>query len=218
MKSLEITSALYDYVLGVSLVDNSTMHELRAATREMPAGGMQIAPEQGQFMQFLARLVHAERYLEVGCFTGYSSLVMALALPDHGRVVTCDVSEEWTTIARQHWQKAGVAHKIDLKLGPAVESLEAMLASGQAGTFDIAFIDADKDNYVPYYDLCLELIRTDGLVLIDNTLWGGRVADPTATDADTEGIRAVNQKAYTDPRVNSCLLPISDGLHLCHKL
>ncbi len=217
MKSTELTAALYDYVLDVSLVDSPTMQELRTVTRKMPAGGMQIAPEQGQFMQFLARLIHAERYLEVGCFTGYSSLVMALAMPDHGRVVTCDVSQEWTSIARRYWQQAGVAHKIDLKLGPALDSLEALLRDGQAGTFDIAFIDADKDNYVNYYDLCLELVRTDGLLLFDNTLWGGKVVDPAAVDDDTEGIRSVNQKAYADPRVNSCLLPISDGLHLCHK-
>ena len=218
MKSIPLTDDLYDYLLGVSLVDNPTLQELRNVTREMPAGGMQIAPEQGQFMQFLARLVHAEQYLEVGCFTGYSSLAMALVLPDWGKVVTCDVSQEWTDIARRHWQQAGVAHKIDLRLGPAAETLQAMLADGHGGTFDIAFIDADKDNYVKYYELCLDLVRTDGLLLIDNSLWAGKVADPSVMDMDTQGIRAVNQRAYEDLRVNSCLLPISDGLHLCHKL
>ncbi len=218
MKSIPFTPALHDYMLSVSLIDHPVMQDLRAVTRAMPTGGMQIAPEQGQFMQFLARILHAERYLEVGCFTGYSSLVMALALPANGRIVTCDVSQEWTDIARQHWRKAGVTHKIDLRLGPAIQTLETLRTDGQAGTFDIAFIDADKDNYVSYYELCMELVRTDGLLLIDNTLWGGKVVDPAVMDKDTVGIRAVNQRAHEDPRVNSCLLPISDGLLLCHKL
>ena len=183
----------------------------------MPAGGMQIAAEQGQFMQLLVHLLQARHYLEVGCFTGYSSLVMAMALPANGHVTTCDVSREWTDVARRHWQSAGVADKITLKLGPAVDSLRQMLADGRADTFDIAFIDADKDNYPTYYDLCFELVRPGGLILIDNTLWSGQVADPAVTDADTEGIRIVNQRAFEDDRVDSCLLPLSDGLHVCHK-
>ena len=218
MKNIPFTDELYDYLLGVTLRDSDVMAELRAETRSMPAGGMQIAPEQGQFMQFMARLLNARRYLEVGCFTGYSSLVMAMALPADGQIVTCDVSPEWTDVARRYWRKAGVEDKIELKLGPAAASLEAMLAQGQANSFDIAFIDADKNNYVKYYELCYRLIKPGGVIMIDNTLWGGQVANPSRQDEDTVGIRAVNQRAFQDARVDSCLLPLSDGLHLCRKI
>lgn len=218
MKSIPLTDELYDYMLGVSLVDTPVMKELRAVTARMPAGGMQIAPEQGQFMQFLVRLLNARRCLEVGCFTGYSALVVALALPPDGRLITCDISREWTDIARQHWQRAGVDGKIDLRLGPALDTLQEMLCAGQGASFDFAFIDADKNNYAPYYELCLELLRPGGVILIDNTLWGGQVANSEVTDADTEGIRAVNRMIFADSRVNSCLIPVSDGLHICHKL
>ena len=217
MKLLPVTEDLYSYLVGVTVKDHPALAALRKETVAMPAGGMQIAAEQGQFMQLLVHLLQARCYLEVGCFTGYSSLVMAMALPEDGHVTTCDVSREWTDVARRHWQSAGVADKITLKLGPAVESLRQMLADGRADSFDIAFIDADKDNYPIYYDLCFDLVRPGGLILIDNTLWGGQVADPAVTDADTEGIRAVNQRAFEDDRVDSCLLPLSDGLHVCHK-
>lgn len=217
MKLIQVTEDLYNYLVGVTVKDHPALAALREETAAMPAGGMQIAAEQGQFMQLLVHLLQARRYLEVGCFTGYSSLVMAMALPADGQITTCDVSREWTDVARRHWQAAGVADKITLKLGPAVDSLRQMLAEGRADSFDIAFIDADKDNYPAYYDLCFELVRPGGLILIDNTLWGGQVADPAVTDADTEGIRAVNRRAFEDDRVDSCLLPLSDGLHICHK-
>lgn len=217
MKLIQVTEDLYNYLVGVTVKDHPALTALREETAAMPAGGMQIAAEQGQFMQLLVHLLEAKCYLEVGCFTGYSSLVMAMALPADGQVTTCDVSREWTDVARRHWQAAGVADKITLKLGPAVDSLRQMLAEGRADSFDIAFIDADKDNYPAYYDLCFELVRPGGLILIDNTLWGGQVADPAVTDADTEGIRAVNRRAFEDDRVDSCLLPLSDGLHICHK-
>ncbi len=217
MKLIQVNEALYNYLVGVTVKDHPALAALREETAAMPSGGMQIAAEQGQFMQLLVHLLQATRYLEVGCFTGYSSLVMALALPEDGRVTTCDVSEEWTGVARRHWKSAGVADKITLKLGPAVESLRRLLAEGLAESFDIAFIDADKDNYPNYYDLCFDLVRPGGLILIDNTLWGGQVADPSVSDPDTEGIRAVNQRAFEDDRVDSCLLPLSDGLHICHK-
>ncbi len=217
MKLLPVTEDLYSYLVGVTVKDHPALAALREETSAMPAGGMQIAAEQGQFMQLLVHLLQARHYLEVGCFTGYSSLVMAMALPANGHVTTCDVSREWTDVARRHWQSAGVTDKITLKLGPAVDSLRQMLADGRADSFDIAFIDADKNNYPTYYDLCFDLIRPGGLILIDNTLWGGQVADPAVTDADTEGIRSVNQRAFEDDRVDSCLLPLSDGLHVCHK-
>ena len=217
MKLIQVNEDLYNYLVGVTVKDHPALAALREETAAMPSGGMQIAAEQGQFMQLLVHLLQATRYLEVGCFTGYSSLVMATALPEDGRVTTCDVSKEWTDVARRHWQSAGVADKITLKLGPAVDSLRQLLAEGLAESFDIAFIDADKDNYPNYYDLCFDLVRPGGLILIDNTLWGGQVADPSVSDPDTEGIRAVNQRAFEDDRVDSCLLPLSDGLHICHK-
>lgn len=217
MKLIQVNEALYNYLVGVTVKDHPALTALREETAAMPSGGMQIAAEQGQFMQLLVHLLQATRYLEVGCFTGYSSLVMAMALPEDGCVTTCDVSKEWTDIARRHWQSAGVSDKITLKLGPAVDSLRQLLAEGFAESFDIAFIDADKDNYPNYYDLCFDLVRPGGLILIDNTLWGGQVADPSVSDPDTKGIRAVNQRAFEDERVDSCLLPLSDGLHICHK-
>ncbi|MXZ23592.1 MAG: methyltransferase domain-containing protein [Caldilineaceae bacterium SB0665_bin_21] len=217
MKLIQVNEDLYNYLVRVTVKDHPALAALREETAAMPSGGMQIAAEQGQFMQLLVHLLQATRYLEVGCFTGYSSLVMAMALPEDGRVTTCDVSKEWTDVARRHWQSAGVADKITLKLGPAVDSLRRLLAEGSAESFDIAFIDADKDNYPNYYDLCFDLVRPGGLILIDNTLWGGQVVDPSVSDPDTEGIRAVNQRAFEDDRVDSCLLPLSDGLHICHK-
>ncbi len=218
MKSIQMNDALWDYLLSVSPAEDEVMQELRAVTSQMPAGGMQIPPYQGLFMQFLIRLLGAKRCVEVGCFTGYSALAVAQALPSDGKIITCDISEEWTDTARRYWQKAAVADRIELRLGPAVGTLEDMIDSGAAGSFDMAFIDADKNNYVKYYELCLQLVRTGGVILIDNTLWGGSVADRAVQDADTAGIRAVNQLACEDPRVDTCLLPMSDGVHLCHKL
>ena len=178
---------------------------------------MQISPEQGQFMALIARLIGARRCLEVGVFTGYSSLATALALPDDGRIVACDVSEEWTSVARRYWQQAGVTHKIELHLAPATDTLDALMAQGQAGTFDFAFIDADKTNYLAYYERTLALLRAGGLVLIDNTLWSGKVADPEVADADTVALRHFNEVLHRDERVDLSLLPLGDGLTLARK-
>ncbi len=218
MKSIQMTDALWSYVQAVTPSDDDVMQELRTLTAEMPAGGMQIPPYQGRFMQFLVRLLGVKRYIEVGCFTGYSALAVARSLPADGQVITCDVSEEWTATARKFWQKAGIADRIELRLGPAVETLQGMINAGVAGSFDMAFVDADKNQYVQYYELCLQLVRQGGIILIDNTLWGGGVVDVAVQDEETRGIRAVNQRVFEDPRVDTCLLPISDGVHLCHKL
>ena len=179
---------------------------------------MQISPEQGAFMAFLVRLLRVERVIEVGTFTGYSALVVAEALPASGRLIACDVSEEWTAVGRPFWKQAGVAEKIDLRLAPAAETLEGLLAAGDAGTFDFAFIDADKANYDTYYERCLALLRSGGVVGIDNVLWGGRVANEQADDEDTRAIRALNAKVREDARVDVAMLPVGDGLTLARKL
>ena len=183
----------------------------------MEQANMQVGPEQGQFMALLVELMGARNALEVGTFTGYSALAVALALPEDGRLVACDVSEEWTAIGRRYWEEAGVAHKIDLRLAPAVETLDALLAEGRAGTFDFVFIDADKEGYDAYYERALELTRAGGLVVLDNTLWRGDVADPTISDVDTDAIRAINAKLAVDERVTLSLLPVGDGLTLARK-
>jgi predicted O-methyltransferase YrrM len=178
---------------------------------------MQIAPEQGQFMALLVQLLGAKKTLEVGVFTGYSSLVVALALPPEGQIVACDHSEEFTAIARRYWQQAGVAHKIHLHIAPALETLDQLLATGEAETFDFAFIDADKSNYDNYYERSLQLVRPGGLIAIDNVLWSGRVADPQIQDNRTKKIRAFNEKLLQDQRVSLSLVPIGDGLTLALK-
>jgi caffeoyl-CoA O-methyltransferase len=193
------------------------LRRLRDETAALPNARMQIAPEQGQFMALLGRLMGARRCLEVGVFTGYSSLAVALALPDDGRIVACDVSEEWTAVARRHWSAAGVAHKIDLRLAPALDTLEGLLADGEAGTYDFAFLDADKENYLRYYELALELVRPGGLIVADNTLWSGRVADPANDEASTVGLRRFNEQLHRDGRVDLSLVPIGDGLTLARK-
>ena len=190
---------------------------LREETSKLTQRSMQISPEQGQFMALLARLTGARRCLEVGVFTGYSSLVTALALPDDGSIVACDVSEEWTAVARRYWREAGVVHKIELRLAPASETLDNLLAQGQAGTFDFAFIDADKTSYLAYYERTLALLRTGGLALVDNTLWSGRVADPEVADADTVALRHFNEVLHRDERVDLSLLPMGDGLTVVRK-
>ena len=216
-RSITLTDSLYDYMNEVSLREPLLLLALREETSELTQRSMQIAPEQGQFMALVARLIGARRCLEVGVFTGYSSLATALALPDDGRIVACDVSEEWTSVARRYWKRAGVEHKIDLRLAPATRTLDALLAQGQAGTFDFAFIDADKTNYLEYYERTLALLRTGGLVLIDNTLWSGRVADPEVADADTVALRHFNEVLHRDERVDLSLLPLGDGLTLARK-
>jgi predicted O-methyltransferase YrrM len=183
----------------------------------MPHAGMQISPEQGQFMALLARLIDAKRTLEIGVFTGYSAMSVALALPPGGKIIACDVSEEWTAMARRHWEKAGVAGKIDLRLAPALQTLDKLIADGAAGTFDFAFIDADKSNYPGYYERCLALVRRRGLIAVDNTLWSGAVADPGNDERDTLAIRAFNDAVHKDDRVEMSLLPVGDGLTLALK-
>lgn len=217
-RTLHLTDQLYDYLLDVSLRESPALRRLRDETVQLPMARMQISPEQGQFMALLLRLMGARHTLEIGVFTGYSTLCAALALPDEGRIVACDVNPEWTSIAQRHWRDAGVAHKIDLRLAPAADSLNALVAQGQQNRFDFAFIDADKGNYGVYYETCLNLVRPGGLIAIDNVLWGGAVADPTANDEDTRAIRALNDKLHRDSRIELSLVPIADGLTLARRL
>lgn len=216
-KSITLTDELYAYLLSVSLREPDILRQLREETAADPMAGMQIAPEQGQFMALLTKLTGAAKCLEIGVFTGYSALWVALSLPAHGRLTACDISEKWTSIARRYWATAGVADKIELRLGPALDSLDALLAEGQAGSYDFAFIDADKSNYDGYYERALRLLRTGGLLVIDNVLWGGRVADVQCVDEDTQAIRALNEKIHRDPRVTPSLIPVADGLTLALK-
>jgi caffeoyl-CoA O-methyltransferase len=202
----------------VSGREPDVLRRLRDETARHERAGMQISPEQGHFMRLLVGLMDAKRVLEVGVFTGYSSLSVALALPADGRIVACDVSEEYTGVARRYWQEAGVADKIDLRIAPALETLDLLLAGGQDGGFDFAFIDADKGNYDGYYERALRLLRPRGLVAIDNTLWSGRVADPAAQDEDTRALRALNEKLAGDDRLAALsVVPIGDGLTLALK-
>ncbi|MBH8551726.1 class I SAM-dependent methyltransferase [Nostocaceae cyanobacterium CENA357] len=216
-QTINLDSRLYDYLLAISVREPEVLQKLRQETASHPRSGMQISPEQGQFMRLLVQLMGAKKTLEVGVFTGYSSLSVALALPADGQIIACDVSEEFTAIARRYWQQAGVADKIDLRLAPALETLDALLADGQAGTFDFAFIDADKENYDGYYERSLQLLRPGGLITIDNVLWSGQVADPQFQDKSTQAIRALNKKLHDDQRVTLSLVPIGDGLTLALK-
>ena len=216
-QSIQLTEALYGYLLDVSLREPEVMRRLRAETARHPKAQMQIAPEQGQFMALLARLLGARRALEVGTFTGYSALAVARALPDDGTLVACDVSEDYTAVAHRYWQEAGVAHKIDLRIAPALETLDALLAEGQAATFDFAFIDADKTGYDAYYERTLRLLRPGGLAVLDNMLQAGRVVDAHTDHAGVQAIRALNEKLRTDDRIDLSLLPVADGLTLARK-
>ena len=216
-RHLKLDDRLYDYIVDHSLRDHPVLAQLRKVTAGMKWGGMQIGPDQGQFMQLLVKLVGARNCIEVGVFTGYSSLAVALALPPGGKIVACDVSEEWTAIGREHWKKAGVEDRIDLRLGPATETLDALLAGGGAGKYDFAFIDADKPSYLAYYERCLKLLRAGGLIAIDNTLWSGDVAKPDKTDENTVAIRAVNDALHRDERIDVALLPVGDGVTLARK-
>jgi caffeoyl-CoA O-methyltransferase len=216
-RSISLTDSLYEYLLASSLREPPLLARLREETAELPNARMQIAPEQGQFMALLVRLMGARRCLEVGVFTGYSSLAIALALPEDGRIVACDVSEEWTSVARRYWAEAGVEHKMELRIAPALETLEHLLASGEAGSIDFAFLDADKENYTRYYELALGLVRPGGLIVADNTLWSGRVADPANNEASTVALRRFNEMLHRDDRVDLSLVPIGDGLTLARK-
>jgi predicted O-methyltransferase YrrM len=216
-RRIEFTAKLDAYVDAVSLRESAVQRRLRRETARLPLAGMQIAPDQGQLMALLARLVGARRCLEIGTFTGYSALAVALALPPDGRLIACDVNLATTAVARRYWALAGVADKIELRLAPALETLEALLAERRDGTFDFAFIDADKENYAAYYERVLRLLRPGGLVVIDNVLWGGAVADRRRKDPDTAALRALNAKLHRDERIDLSLLPLADGITLARK-
>ena len=215
-RTLNLDDAVYDYLLGHSLREHPEQTELREATRSHVHAGMQISPEQGQLMSLLVKLIGARRTIEIGTFTGYSALTVALALPADGKVLACDISEAYTSIGKPFWQRAGVADKIELVIAPATEMLDARIAAGESGRHDFAFIDADKTGYDAYYERCLQLVRAGGLIAIDNTLWGGDVAKP-AEDDDTRALQALNDKLHHDERVDMTLLPIGDGLTLARK-
>ncbi len=216
-KSILVTDFLYDYMLSASLREPDVLKQLRVETSLLPNSGMQIAPEQGQFMALLVELIGARKVLEVGVFTGYSSTCFALALPQEGRITACDISEEYTAVARRYWTLAGAAEKMDLRLGPALDTLDSLIADGNSGSYDLAFIDADKTNYDGYYERALNLLRIGGLLLVDNVLWNSQVADSAFDDEDTVAIRALNAKIHADPRVTISLLPVADGLTLAVK-
>jgi len=205
------------YVGEVITKETPLQKRLRAETAKLPMSMMQIGPDQGVLLALLVRLIGAKRTLEIGTFTGYSALTVAQALPDGGKLIACDISEEWTGIARRYWREAGLDDRIELRLGPAAETLKALLQAGGAGSFDFAFIDADKSGYDSYYELCLQLIRPNGLIAIDNVLWSGAVLDPKKRDADTAALRALNLKIRDDARVDSALLTVGDGLMLARK-
>lgn len=208
---------VYDYLLSVSLREPPILRRLREETARFPRASMQVPPEHGQFISLLIQLFGVRRALEVGVFTGYSSLAVALALPADGRIVACDLSEEYTAVARRYWKEAGVDHMIDLRLAPALETLHSMLAAGEHSTFDFAFIDADKSNYEGYYECALQLVHPGGLIMLDNTLWSGRVADSSHTEPDTVALRALNKKLHADSRVTLSMLPLGDGVTLALK-
>ncbi len=212
-RTLSITPAIQEYINGIGYREHPVLGELREAVRSHPFVGMQIASEQGAFMQLLIRLTGAKKGIEIGTFTGYSALATALALPDDGRLICCDVSEEWTAIGKQYWEKAGVDHKIDLRIAPGVETLNTL--DDEAGDFDWVFIDADKENYLNYYEKSLELLKPGGLILIDNTLWSGAVVDPK--DEDTKAIDRCNRLVFSDERVDMVLLPLADGIVMARK-
>jgi caffeoyl-CoA O-methyltransferase len=216
-RTLPLDDRLHAYLLSVSLREPEVLQRLREETALHPQAEMQISPEQGQFMGLLARLIGARKCLEVGVFTGYSALAVALALPFDGRLVACDVSEEFTSIGRRYWREAGVERIIRLELGPALGTLDALIADGEGETFDFAFIDADKPSYGDYVERTLALLRPGGLLAIDNVLWDGKVADPAVHDPDTDAIRALNERLLGDERIDLSLLPVGDGLTLARK-
>ena len=216
-RTLSIDDRVYDYLLSVSLKESDLLKQLRAETAGIEFSEMQIAPEQGQFMALLVKLIGARRALEIGTFTGYSSISIASALPQGGELVCCDDSDEWTLVAKKYWQQAGLEDRIDFRLGDAARTLQALVDEGQAGTFDFIFIDADKQNYPLYYELSLSLLRAGGLMAVDNTLWSGDVADPENMEPGTRAIRRFNEILKQDERVEIRLVPIGDGLTLVHK-
>lgn len=217
-KTLNLSDELYDYLLSVSVREPDLLTRLRAETaKDDLTRRMQITPDQGRFMAFIAELINAKRAIEIGVSTGYSSLVTAMALPDNGYIVACDISREWTSIAERYWAEAGVSQKIDLRIAPALDTLKQLIAEGQENTFDFVFIDADKTNYENYYESCLQLLRVGGVIILDNVLWGGSVIDKNDNEEDTRAIRAINEKVYNDKRVSMTMLPVADGLTLVMK-
>jgi predicted O-methyltransferase YrrM len=216
MRTLSFDDTLYSYLVAHAAREHPALAGLREATRSHAFAGMQIAPDQGAFMALLVKLMGARRCIEVGTFTGYSALAVALALPDDGRLLACDISDEFTRVGRPFWQAAGVAHKIELVLAPAVLTLDARVAAGEAGSYDFAFIDADKTNYDAYYERCLKLLRPGGLIALDNMLWNGAVAHPAKTE-DTAALQALNDKLHGDERIDHSLLTVGDGLALARK-
>jgi caffeoyl-CoA O-methyltransferase len=216
-QTMYLTEDLYKYLLSHSLRESEVARRLRREMSKHERASMQIAPDQGQFMAFLVKLINARRTLEIGVFTGYSALVVALALPADGEIIACDVNEEWTSTARQYWRAAGVDHKITLRLAPALETLTDLINNGEEETFDFVFIDSDKENYKRYYECCLRLVRRGGLIAIDNVFWDGKVMDDSIRDEETQAIRRLNQALHQDPRVDISLIPVGDGLTLLRK-
>ena len=216
-KTIGLSDELAAYVVEVGTREPAVLARLREETAALPQHAMQIAPEQGAFLALLVELIGARRCIEVGTFTGYSSTAVALALPEDGQIVCCDVSEEWTSLAGRYWDEAGVAGKIDLRIAPAAETLDRLLAEGEEGAFDFAFIDADKAGYDGYYERLLRLVRPGGLIALDNTLWSGKVLDRDADDKDTRALQALNSKLAEDERVTLCLLPVADGVTLARR-
>jgi predicted O-methyltransferase YrrM len=216
-RSIGLSDPLYAWLLGNTVREAEPLRRLREETAALEDANMQIAPEQGQLMALLVKLIGARRTLEIGTFTGYSALAVALAMPADGRVLACDIDANFAAIARRYWQAAGMAHKIELRLAPALETIGRLLADGGTGTFDMAFIDADKDNYAAYYEHCVALVRPGGLILLDNMLWNGWVADPSDDKISTQAIRAVTRLVHEDARVDSVLVPIGDGLMIARK-
>lgn len=215
--TINLSPKVYSYLKNYSLREPEILKKLRDETHKIFQERMQISPEQGQFMSLLIEILGAKKTLDIGTFTGYSALAVALSLPDDGKVIACDTSVEWTNLAQHFWKEAKVSHKINLKLAPALKTLDKLLVDGEENTFDFAFIDADKCNYTSYYERSLALLRRGGLIAIDNVLWGGRVADPAIQDSDTVIIRQLNEKILMDERVTMTMLPIGDGLTLARK-
>jgi predicted O-methyltransferase YrrM len=214
---IKVSDELYKYILSVSLREPDILRRLREETEPYPHSFMQISPDQGQFMSLLIRLVGAARTIDVGVYTGYSSLCVALAIPDNGKLIACDVNEEWTSVAKKYWAEAGLSHKVDLRLAPAIETLDSLLAENLASSFDFIFIDADKENYDDYYEKSLKLLRTGGLIAVDNVLWSGRVLESVQYDPETSAIKAFNRKLLDDDRISLSMVPIADGLTLALK-
>jgi caffeoyl-CoA O-methyltransferase len=217
-KFVPLDDRIWNYIAALGPREAPVLAKLREATARLPGAGMQIAADQGAFMQLLARLIEARRYLEIGVYTGYSSLAVALAQPPDGEITACDRSHEYTMVARKFWREAGVDKKIDLRIAPALQTLEELVAEDRVATYDMAFIDADKGNQFLYFERCLQLVRPGGLILVDNSLWGGAVADPARTDNDTDAIREANARIMADPRVEPVLLAIGDGLLLARRI